>query len=100
MNLRHLRSFVAVAEEGSFTRAARRMGIAQPSLSQQIRALESDLGGPPIERLPRGIRLPAGGTALLPEAQAAVRAAERALTAARTAMGLEAGELEVATLLS
>jgi DNA-binding transcriptional LysR family regulator len=100
MNLRHLRSFVAVAEEGSFTKAARRMGIAQPSLSQQIRALEADLGGPLIERLPRGIRLTGGGRALLPEAQAAVRAAERALTAARTAMGLETGELEVATLLS
>jgi DNA-binding transcriptional LysR family regulator len=100
MNLRHLRSFVAVAEEGSFTKAARRMGIAQPSLSQQIRALEADLGGPLIERLPRGIRLTGGGRALLPEAQAAVRAAERALQAARTAMGLEAGELEVATLLS
>jgi DNA-binding transcriptional LysR family regulator len=100
MNLRHLRSFVAVAEEGSFTRAARRIGVAQPSLSQQIRALEADLGGPLIERLPRGIRLTAGGKALLPEAQSAVRAAERAMTAARTALGLEAGEIEVATLLS
>src|SRR5919198_131247 len=100
MNLRHLRSFVAVAEEGSFTKAARRMGIAQPSLSQQIRALESDLGGALIERLARGIRLTSAGKALLPEAQAAVRAAERASTAARTALGLEAGELEVATLLS
>jgi DNA-binding transcriptional LysR family regulator len=100
MNLRHLRSFVAVAEEGSFTRAARRIGVAQPSLSQQIRALESDLGGPLIERLSRGIRLTAGGKALLPEAQAAVRAAERAVSAARTALGLEAGEIEVATLLS
>jgi DNA-binding transcriptional LysR family regulator len=100
MNLRHLRSFVAVAEEGSFTRAARRIGVAQPSLSQQIRALEADLGGPLIERLSRGIRLTAGGKALLPEAQAAVRAAERAVSAARTALGLEAGEIEVATLLS
>jgi DNA-binding transcriptional LysR family regulator len=100
MNLRHLRSFVAVAEEGSFTRAARRIGVSQPSLSQQIRALECALGGPLIERLPRGIRLTAGGKALLPEAQAAVRAAERAVTAARTALGLEAGEIEVATLLS
>jgi DNA-binding transcriptional LysR family regulator len=100
MDLRRLSSFLAVVEEGSFTRAARRLGIAQPSLSQQIRTLETELGGPLLERLPRGIRLTPAGRALLPEAQAAVRAAERASTAARMALGLEAGELEVATLLS
>lgn len=87
-------------EEGSFTRAARRLQIAQPSLSQQIRLLESELGGPLIERLPRGIRLTAAGKAFLPDAQAAVRASERAGSAARMALGLEAGELEIATLLS
>jgi DNA-binding transcriptional LysR family regulator len=100
MDLRRLTSFLAVVDEGSFTRAARVLGITQPSLSQQIRTLESELGGPLLERLPRGIRLTAAGRALLPEAQAAVRAAERAGTAARMALGLEAGELEVATLLS
>jgi DNA-binding transcriptional LysR family regulator len=100
MTLGKLRAFVAVAEEGSFTRAARRIGVAQPSLSQQIRSLERDLGGALVERLPRGIRLTPAGRALLPEAQAAVRAAERAATAARNAFGLEAGEIEVATVLS
>jgi len=100
MNLRQLGSFLCLVEEGSFTRAARRLGIAQPSLSQQIRSLEAELGGPLIERLPRGIRLTAAGRAFLPEAQAAVRAAERAGAAARMALGLEAGELEVAVLLS
>ncbi len=100
MDLRRLSSFLAVVDEGSFTRGARRLGISQPSLSQQIRLLEAELGGPLLERLPRGIRLTAAGRALLPEAQAAVRAAERAGTAARMALGLEAGELEVATLLS
>src|SRR5919201_4499343 len=100
MNLRQLASFLAVVEEGSFTRAARRLGIAQPSLSQQIRALESELGGPLIERLPRRIRLTAAGRALLPDAQAAVRASDRATSAARMALGLEAGELGGATLLS
>src|SRR5262245_26440163 len=100
MDLRRLSSFLAVVEEGSFTRAARRLGIAQPSLSQQIRTLEAEVGGPLLERLPRGVRLTAAGRALLPEAQAAVRAAERAGAAARAALGLEAGELEVATLLS
>src|SRR5207302_3723079 len=100
MEFRRLSSFLAVVEEGSFTRGARRLGITQPSLSQQIRTLEAELGGPLLERLPRGIRLTSAGRALLPEAQAAVRAAERAGNAARMALGLEAGELEVATLLS
>src|SRR5918912_326673 len=100
MDLRRLASFVAVGGEGSFTRAARRLGISQPSLSQQIRALEEELGGPLFERLPRGARPTAAGRALLPEAQASVRAAERAGVAVRMALGLEAGELEVATLLS
>jgi DNA-binding transcriptional LysR family regulator len=100
MNFRQLSSFLAVVEEGSFTRAARRLQIAQPSLSQQIRSLEAELGGELIERLPRGVRLTAAGRAFLPEAQAAVRATARAESAARMALGLEAGELEVATLLS
>lgn len=100
MDLRRLSSFLAVVDEGSFTRGARRLGITQPSISQQIRLLEEELGGLLLERLPRGVRLTAAGRALLPEAQAAVRAADRAGTAARMALGLEAGELEVATLLS
>ncbi len=100
MDFRRLSSFLAVVEEGSFTRGARRLGITQPSLSQQIRTLEAELGGPLLERLPRGVRLTPAGRALLPEAQTAVRAAERAGNAARMAFGLEAGELEVATLLS
>ncbi|HZR93101.1 MAG TPA: LysR family transcriptional regulator [Gaiellaceae bacterium] len=100
MDLRRLSSFLVLVDEGSFTRAARRLGITQPSLSQQIRTLEAEVGGPLVERLAKGIRLTAAGKALLPEARAAVRAAERAGTAARMALGLEAGELEVATLLS
>src|ERR687891_118805 len=71
MNLRQLVCFLAVAEEGSFTRGAERVGIAQPSLSQQIRGLETELGGLLIERLPRGIALTPAGRAFLPEARAA-----------------------------
>ena len=100
MTLRQLECFLAVAAEGSFTRAAERIGIAQPSLSQQIRALEAELGGPLIERLPRGAALTPAGRALLPEARGTVEAAERAARGARTALGLESGELEIATVRS
>jgi DNA-binding transcriptional LysR family regulator len=100
MNLRQLEYFLAVAEEQSFTRAAERLYVAQPSISQQLRALESELGGALLERLPRTVRLTPAGRELLPEARAAVLAAQRAAKAARTALGLEAGELEVATLPS
>jgi DNA-binding transcriptional LysR family regulator len=100
MNLRQLQYFVAVAEERSFTRAAQRLYVAQPSISQQLRALEVELGGRLFERLPRTVRLTPAGRELLPEARAAILAAERAAKAARAALGLEAGELEIATLPS
>src|ERR671922_2414994 len=100
MNLRQLECFVAVADEGSFTKAARRLKLSQPSLSQQIRRLERELGGELVERLPRGIRLTAAGAAFLPQAEASVRAAERAATSVRAALGLEAGGAEGAVLLS
>jgi DNA-binding transcriptional LysR family regulator len=100
MNLRQLQYFVAVVEEGSFTRAAQRLFVAQPSLSKQLAALEGEIGGPLIERLSRGVRLTPSGRAFLPEARSAVLSAERARRAARSAHGLEAGQLEVATLLS
>src|ERR1700693_2317014 len=100
MNLRQLTCFVAVVDEGSFTRAARAIGIAQPSLSQHIRVLEEELNGRLIERLPRGIALTPAGRTLLPEARAAGRAVERGRRGARAALALEAGELEIATVLS
>src|SRR3954451_12681848 len=100
MNFRQLTCFVAVVDEGSFTRAARAVGIAQPSLTQHIRALEEELNGRLLERLPRGVALTPAGRALLPEARAAVRAVERGRRGARSALALEAGELEIATVLS
>src|SRR2546423_9447967 len=100
MNFRQLECFVAVVDEGSFTRAARRIGIAQPSLSQHIKALEEDLDGRVIDRLPRGVSLTPAGGALLPEARLAVRALERGRQGARSALALELGELEIATVLS
>jgi DNA-binding transcriptional LysR family regulator len=74
VTLGQLTYFVAVAETGSFTLAARREHVAQPSLSQQIRALERELGGPLFERRPTGIRLTAAGRVLLPKARTAVHA--------------------------
>ena len=100
MNLRQLHYLTAIADEGSFTRAAERLLVAQPSLSQQIKSLEQELGGALLERLPKGVRLTAAGKAFLPEARAAVAHAERAQRNARSALGLEAGELEVATVTS
>jgi DNA-binding transcriptional LysR family regulator len=100
VNLRQLHYFLAIADEGSFTRAAERLLVAQPSLSQQIKSLENELGGPLLERLPQGVRLTAAGKAFMPEARAAVTHAERATRNARSALGLEAGELEVATVTS
>ena len=100
MNIRQLSCFVAVVDEGSFTRAARAIGIAQPSLSQHIRTLEEELNGRLIERLPRGISLTPAGRMLLPEARAAVRAVERGRRGVRASLALEAGELEIATVLS
>jgi DNA-binding transcriptional LysR family regulator len=100
MNLRQLEYFVAIAEEGSFTRAADRLLVAQPSLSHQIRALELELGGSLLERLPRGVRLTIAGQGFLSEARAAIAHAERARRSARMALGLQAGELQIATLTS
>jgi DNA-binding transcriptional LysR family regulator len=100
MNLRQLACFVAIVEEGSFTRAARRIGITQPSLSQHVRSLEEELGGAMLERLPRGVALTPAGRTLLPEARAALRAVERGRRGARAALALEAGDLEIATVLS
>ena len=100
MNLRQLHYLVTIADEGSFTRAAEQLLVAQPSLSQQIKSLEHELGGPLLERLPTGVRVTAAGKAFLPEARAAVAHAERARRNARSALGLEAGEIEVATVTS
>jgi DNA-binding transcriptional LysR family regulator len=100
MTLRQLAYWLAVVDDGSFTRAAKNMRVSQPSLSQQIRALEAELGGELLERLPRSVRLTAAGKAFLPHARTAVRSAERASRAARTALQQDIGELEICTVRS
>ena len=98
MTFRQLEYLVAVIDEGSFGRAAQRLYVSQPTLSQQVRALEAEVGGALVERLPRGVRPTPAGEALLPAARAALAATDRARRAARMVLGLEAGELEIATV--
>jgi DNA-binding transcriptional LysR family regulator len=98
--LRQIEYWVAAVEEGSFGRAARRMHVSQPSLSQQVKVLEAELGGELLERLPGGIRLTAAGREFLPHARDAVTAAGQAMRAARAALEMRGGELEIATVPS
>jgi DNA-binding transcriptional LysR family regulator len=95
MELRQLRSFVVLAEELHFRRAAERLGIAQPSLSQQLRRLEGSLGVRLLERDRRRVALTAAGAALLEEARAVLTAADRAAQAARASAAGERGRLRL-----
>ena len=98
MELRHLRYFVAVAEEGSFLRAARRLRVAQPALSKQIRDLEREVGVKLFERLPRGARMTRAGEQFLSNARHALESAARAVATARqtdSATGLQFAHSEL-----
>lgn len=90
MELRHLRYFIAVAEEKHMTRAAERLGIQQPPLSMQIRALEQELDAQLFRRQPRGVELTDAGLAFLDRARAIMDQVDRAVaTTRRTARGEE-----------
>lgn len=95
MDLRQLSYFVAVAEEGQFTRAAARVSVAQPAVSAQIRRLERELGEPLFHRDQRMARPTAAGEALLPHARAALAAAERGRDTIASLRGMLHGKLRV-----
>ena len=100
MELRHLRYFIAVAEEGSLKVAAeKRLHTAQPSLSRQIRDLEQEVGAQLLERGSRGIELTAAGRAFLDHARLAVAQAEAAGEAARRAASPARLEFSVGVLV-
>ncbi|SFU69276.1 LysR substrate-binding domain-containing protein [Pseudoduganella namucuonensis] len=95
MELRHLRYFVAVAEELSFTRAAERLHIGQPPLSQQIQALEAEVGARLLERTKRWVRLTEAGKLFLADARRVLALSEQAMATARRAERGEEGELRI-----
>ena len=96
LELRHLRYFIAVAEELHFGRAARRLGITQPPLSLQIQRLEAGLGVSLFERTNRRVQLTPAGTALLDEARQVLARFNNAVTTAQRAANGETGSLTVA----
>ncbi len=100
MELRHLRYFLAVAEELHFTRAAERLGIGQPPLSQQIQSLEREIGTPLFRRLPRGVELTDAGRSFQQDAQAIIDDAERATDRARRVARGELGRIRVGMINS
>lgn len=95
MELRHIRYFLAVAEEAHFTRAAAKLGIGQPPLSQQIKDLEKEVGVQLFRRVPHGAELTPAGAAFLEEVRHMPAAAERAIRTARRASKGETGSLKV-----
>src|SRR5271166_3463775 len=95
MELRHIRYFLAVAEEQHFTRAAAKVGIGQPPLSQQIKDLEREVGAALFHRLAHGAELTEAGKAFLAGVKDMPLIAERATMAARRAARGETGSLRV-----
>jgi DNA-binding transcriptional LysR family regulator len=100
MELRQLEYFVAVAEEGSFTRAAARVHVAQPGVSAQVRRLERELGQPLLDRSGHTVRLTAVGAAVIGYARAALQAVEGTRSAVAELTGLDRGHVGIGMVAS
>jgi DNA-binding transcriptional LysR family regulator len=98
MDSRRASYFLAVADEGSFSAAARVLHLSQPALSAAVRELEESLGSPLLERLPRGVRLSEAGRAYARHARLALAELEAGASAVREVLGLEGGTLSVCCL--
>src|ERR1700744_1904011 len=95
LELRHLRYFVALADAGSFTRAAERIFIAQPTLSQQIRRLEEIVGTQLLQRRREGLELTRAGAVLLDASRTVLSLVDREVNRTRQAAGLGRPNLRV-----
>ena len=100
MEIRHLQHFVALSEEGSFTRAAQRMYIVQSGLSASIKELELELGSRLVERTTRRVALTETGRLFLEHARATLVALESGITAVRSQDGVVRGRLHLGILQS
>lgn len=98
VEMRSLECFVAVADEGSFSRAAIRLRVSQPSVSQQVRALETQVGGPLFERGSRGVTLTATGDALVSVARKALTAMNEFEMAASERSGQLSGRINLGVI--
>jgi len=98
MQIHQLRYFCAVARTGNFTRAAQQERIAQPSLSQQVRKLEEELGSTLFDRLGRTVRLTQLGAAFLPRAEAILRQVADATTEIQEMAGADRGKLVIGSI--
>src|ERR1700761_4849198 len=95
LELRHLRYFVALADAGNFTRAAEKIFIAQPTLSQQIRRLEEIVGTPLLQRRREGLRLTPAGRVLLDGSRNVLALVDHEVSRTRQAVGLGRPRLRV-----
>src|ERR1700733_11924297 len=95
MELRHLRYFVAVGEEQHYGRASRGFRVAQPGLSRQLQDLEKEVGFSLFDRLPRGVKLSAGGKLFLEDARRILQEVQDATRRAERVASGKAGTLRV-----
>lgn len=98
VEIRHLRYFLAVAEAENFTRAAERLSVSQPSISQQIKDLETALGATLFDRLGKRVRLTQAGLAFRERAEVVLRKLEEACEAVEQVEGLLSGHLQVGVI--